>query len=133
MENVLEFPAGGESESRCVDVEIVNDPLLEGEEMNCLTLQSFDPDITVGADTCIIIGDTDCKYGHTLSYYLSVFCTVTTLIIFPFHSVVNISIEQTSYDIMEGSSVTICAEIISGINAIPIFITVNTSTETAEG
>lgn len=45
----------------------------------------------------------------------------------------NISIEQTSYDIMEGSSVTICAEIISGINAIPIFITVNTSTETAEG
>ena len=132
MENVLEFPAGGESESRCVDVEIVSDQPLEGEEMNCLTLQSFDPDITVGADTCIIIGDTDCKYGHTLSY-LSVFSTVTILIICPFHSVVNISIEQTSYDIMEGSSVTICAEIINGTNAIPIFITVNTSTETAEG
>ena len=58
----LLFTAGGQSS--CASVTIDGDGLFEGEEMYCLTLESSDPDITIGETgvTCIVIADQDCKF-----------------------------------------------------------------------
>ena len=63
VETSLEFPSGGQSESRCVSVMITSDGLFEGEETVCVALQSSNSDIAVGADTCIVIEDNDRKYS----------------------------------------------------------------------
>ena len=63
----LIFPSGGQSESSCASVTIRDDDLFEGDELYCLTLQSSDPDITVGSTslTCIVIADNDRKLWYS--------------------------------------------------------------------
>ena len=59
----LDFPASGQSQMSCADVTISEDAVFEDEETFCLTLESSDPDITIGpaGDTCIVISDNDSK------------------------------------------------------------------------
>ena len=59
----LVFSPDEQSRSSCASVTIVVDDTFEGEETHCLTLQSSDPDIVVGAQsfTCILIMDENSK------------------------------------------------------------------------
>ena len=57
----LRFPPGEGPQEQCTDVTIVSDGLLEDEETYCVSLDSSDPDITIGmvSVTCITIQDVD--------------------------------------------------------------------------
>ena len=59
----LVFSPDEQSRNSCASVTIVIDNTFEGEETHCLTLQSSDPDVVVGAQsfTCILIMGEDSK------------------------------------------------------------------------
>ena len=58
---LLIFPPGVGPQEQCTDVTIVSDGLLESEETYCVSLDSSDPDVTIGmvSMTCITIQDVD--------------------------------------------------------------------------
>ena len=117
----LLFTAGGQSS--CASVTIDGDGLFEGEEMYCLTLESSDPDITIGDTgvTCIVIADQNCKLIvlEQTDYY--------------FISALSIGFQPSTYTTTEGSTVGVCVEVLSGSSAVPIPISISTSEGTAEG
>lgn len=61
-ENVIVFPPAATNQIHCTNVTIVSDATLENEETFCLTINSLDPNVIIGAismTTCITIDDID--------------------------------------------------------------------------
>ena len=65
----LNFPSGEQPQTSCANVTISDDAVFENEETFCLTLESSDPDITVGPAgvTCIVISDNDSEMQRIFS------------------------------------------------------------------
>ena len=82
--SLLAFPPGEPPQEQCTRVNIVSDGILEDEEIYCISLESTEPQVTIGSvsATCIVIEDID---------------------------TVVVNWQQSQYSTSEGRAITVCA------------------------
>lgn len=124
----LSFPASTiVPQTSCTDVTAVADGRLENEENISLTLESLDPDITTGitAVTSLIIEDTSSEC-ILVSQIMCDHCIAI-------YTGIEVSLRESSYSVMEGQPVVVCADIEMGISDIPVVLSISSTQDTAQG
>ena len=127
MDQTLKFSS---SDSMCVDVAINDDSVFEDTETFQVTLSSSDNGVITEplSVASIIVSDDDCKYCE--------WCGFKSVMCWPSCVAVEVSLEQSAYEVIEGAPVSVCVGVSGEIerNVVVRLATSDaTSTDSASG
>ena len=145
LNQTLVFGPVANNPSQCVMVTVEDDEILEDSETFSVTLNTGDPDIILSPPSTVTILDNDCKEyilhvvhvyytvsGHACVYKYSMSYPPLYQICHSF-TVVNVSLQQDLYVVLEDAgSVTVCASL-SGENERMVVVSLSTQPDTAAG